>query len=197
MTRKTEFKNGANAKTWYHGSMQKLEPGQYVISPSENPRKVRTANGQKAKGDKYNRNKVYVTQQYGVAYSFATPDQKPRGYVYEVEPIGKLEDDPDIAPHGLSAKTCDAARVIRVVKEGDAVVGGQLGDEVADGFLAKAPKTAADLPQTKYSGTNSYAGKCRECSKKVDERSGVLVKTLRKPPYGPKYEVYHKECLND
>lgn len=196
MTRKTEFKNAANAKTWYHGSMQKLEPGQYLVSPSENPRKAKTVNGQYAKGNKYNRNKVYVTQQYGVAFIFANPDRKPRGhvypergYVYEVEPIGKLEDDPDLAPHGLSAQTCDAARVIRVVKEGDAVVGGLP--------FTKAPKTAADLPQTKYFSTNSYAGKCRECSKKVDERSGVLVKTLRKPPYGPKYEVYHKECLND
>jgi rifampin ADP-ribosylating transferase len=169
---------------WYHGSMKQLEPGQYIVPPKGSSRaKQRTAKNVST----YDRSKVYVSKNYGVAYMFATPQDKTRGYVYEVEPVGEVKPDTDGFLKRL-AHSADAARVIRAVKEGDKV-------EDAGGYYENkpAPKTAADEAVPPFSPyVNSYAGKCRQCGKKVGAREGSMVKTFMQ---APKYEVYHKECL--
>jgi len=171
---------------WYHGTTEKLEPGQYIVPPKGNPRAKQKT---RKEASAYDRSKVYVANNYGVAYMYATPQDKPPGYVYEVEPVGKVERDPDPFVGKVGAHQADAARVIRAVKEGDEVV-----DHEGGAFVGKgAPKTAADEPSTSIPPyVNSYAGKCRQCGKKVGAREGSMVKTFMQ---APKYEVYHKECL--
>lgn len=58
------------------------------------------------------RDRVYVTTSYEAAQVFASFCPGGRGAVYEVLPIGELEDDPDCTVPGLSY-CCRAARIVR------------------------------------------------------------------------------------
>jgi rifampin ADP-ribosylating transferase len=59
-------------------------------------------------------NKVYVTTS-AAAQIFAAFHHSGRGTVYRVEPLGKLEPDPDCLEPGLSYQ-CDAARILRATR---------------------------------------------------------------------------------
>lgn len=191
MTRNEEFEAGKMPVKWFHGTTKKLQPGQYIVSPKES-RDVKARFSTRAVPGKhklavYDPSKVYVTNNYDIAYVFATP-QKPTpqtGYVYEVEPIGKMDVDPDMVRNpGFGAYTAEAARVIRAVEPGEEVKG------ISGQIPARTTKT--DIEPSTY--TNAYAGKCRTCGQTVEARKGTLVKTLRKGP-NKKFEVYHRECL--
>ncbi len=56
--------------------------------------------------------RVFVTTEFAAAVIYAASHGK--GVVYEVEPVGKLEHDPDCSQPGLSFQ-CPAARIVRVV----------------------------------------------------------------------------------
>jgi hypothetical protein len=185
-----EFETGNQPVRWFHGTTAKLQPGQYIVSPKES-RNAKAKFSTKAVPGKhklatYDRSKVYVTNNYDTAYVFATP-QKPTpqtGYVYEVEPIGELQRDPDITNPAFGAHAVEAARVIRAVQPGEEVKG------IKGQMPARTTKT--DIEPSTY--TNAYAGKCRTCGQTVGAREGTLVKTLRKGP-NKKFEVYHKGCI--
>lgn len=57
--------------------------------------------------------RVYVTTDRHAALLYAAAHR--RGVIYEVEPIGTLDPDPDCAITGLSWQ-CERARVLRVIK---------------------------------------------------------------------------------
>lgn len=60
--------------------------------------------------------RVYVTPNFTAAALFASGHRA--GVVYEVEPVGALEDDPDCDARGLSF-ACERATVIRVHRLSD------------------------------------------------------------------------------
>ena len=62
------------------------------------------------------RSKVYITTKYEAALMYAAGV---RGDVYEVNPIGPIEDDPDCNEHGLSF-SCDSAKIIKRLRLSDA-----------------------------------------------------------------------------
>ncbi|HEY4529340.1 MAG TPA: hypothetical protein VIG97_03275 [Luteimonas sp.] len=56
---------------------------------------------------------MYLTTDRNAALLYAAAQR--RGVIYEVEPIGTLEPDPDCDTPGLSWQ-CERARVLRVIK---------------------------------------------------------------------------------
>ena len=59
------------------------------------------------------KDRVYITTDINAAKLFASANQQP--CVYEVDPIGTLEDDPDCSQKGLSFQ-CQKARVKRIFR---------------------------------------------------------------------------------
>lgn len=57
--------------------------------------------------------RVYVTTNFHAALLYAAANRK--GVIYEVEPLGELEADPDCSQAGLSFQ-CPRAKVLRVIK---------------------------------------------------------------------------------
>lgn len=62
------------------------------------------------------RDKVYVVTSYHAASLYAAMHPSGRGVIYEVQPIGVLEDDPDFDNTnaiGVRSYQCDGARVLK------------------------------------------------------------------------------------
>lgn len=59
------------------------------------------------------RDRVYVTTNFHAALLYAAANRK--GVVYQVEPLGELEPDPDCNQPGLSFQ-CARAKVLKVIK---------------------------------------------------------------------------------
>ena len=64
--------------------------------------------------------RVFVTTSRDAALLYASGWR--RGVIYEVEPIGLLEPDPDCSMPGLSWQ-CEKARVLRIIKPKPAEIG--------------------------------------------------------------------------
>lgn len=89
-----------SAKYW-HGGPRIV--GDEIAPPSEHG-KARVCHG-----DPF----VYITPERGLALNYATTCN---GWLYEVEPIGEIEQDPDsILPPGDSLR-CPRARIVRRFK---------------------------------------------------------------------------------
>lgn len=164
-----------------------MRPGQHIISPAERGRGVPR---DRAKVEGYEKDKVYVTPHYDTAYTFAGSEPG-KGYVYEVEPIGDLSPDSDLSKSGLEAYTAGAARIKSVVKKGQNVT-------TYKGKSTPALASEADKPsssRTLY--PNAREAKCTSCGVKVPANEGVYVKTGRKQAGAKKFEVYHKDHLEN
>lgn len=176
---------------FYHGSLQKFEVGQYITPP-----KARKTRGRTAKFDVpgYNPERVYITPHYDIAANFTHLEGGKGdhvGYMYEVEPVGKMERDTD-GDLSRAAFGVDAARVVRVIKGGDPISGspGNNGRAYANG--ADKPENAEAPNNAHY--PNTYAGKCAKCGQRVGEKEGVMVRTLLPKP-AKQWETYHSEHL--
>ena len=92
----------------YHGGVRGRKVGESIYPPS--------VTGYKHSQAQYGNNlvradRVYVTSLLGGALAYAAGV---RGWVYEVEPEGGMEPDPDATGVGYSW-ACRSARVVRVV----------------------------------------------------------------------------------
>lgn len=94
-------------KPLYHGGRGGMKKGMFVLPPSVTGSKL----GQSTFGNHLtDSTKVYVTNDLVAAYVYAAfiPD----GDVYEVEPVGELEEDPDCNTPGMSY-ACVRARITK------------------------------------------------------------------------------------
>lgn len=65
------------------------------------------------------RDRVYIVTSFSAAAMYAALHPSGRGVVYEVEPIGALEPDPDFIPGEgceIQSLQCESARVLRKFK---------------------------------------------------------------------------------
>lgn len=95
---------------YYHGGRRGLT---HLLPPSET--------GQRCANDYFNKNpmlarrdRVYITTDMHCAMLFAAFDPSGKGIVYEVEPIGDVEIDPDYLGEDKISFQCAEARIIRV-----------------------------------------------------------------------------------
>ena len=101
-------------KKYYHGGVCGLKIGDWILPPSitGTDRTLVHYVDAATMGDEHVRpDKVYVTTALRAARAFA--GCLPNGTLYEVEPEGELEIDPDCAPISFM---CDRAKVIRIVQ---------------------------------------------------------------------------------
>ena len=96
---------------YFHGGGRGLSVGAYVLPPSVT--KVRAVSDYAPMGGLHRKDRVYVTTELSDAQLFAAASRKP--VVYEVEPIGTLEDDPDCRLPGRSY-ACEKAKIIAIHK---------------------------------------------------------------------------------
>lgn len=99
--------------TYYHGGRRGLT---HLLPPS--------VTNQRCANDYFNKNpmlarrdRVYITTDIHCALLFAAFDPSGKGIVYEVEPIGPVEVDPDyLGPEKISFQ-CPEARIIKVAQK--------------------------------------------------------------------------------
>jgi hypothetical protein len=104
---------------WLHASPTFIADGDYILSPKDSGYPPRWASDEPTvrwAEDKnlYRRDRVCIFDSEGASaqdhigrFSFVTPES----YIYEVQPIGALEDDPDLPGH-FSWRCCPRARVL-------------------------------------------------------------------------------------
>jgi rifampin ADP-ribosylating transferase len=103
---------------YFHGGAPGLRVGGYLLPPAVSGQQVTTHRANAALGAPgiARGDRVYVTTERDFAYVFAAlyPLQR-GGWVYQVEPEGVVEPDPDCNTPGLSWE-CERARIVRVWK---------------------------------------------------------------------------------
>lgn len=102
----------SEAVTYYHGGAPGLTVGQRLLPPDQTGAPSCSEYGGAAV---HRRDRVYVATVFEAALIFAAGHPSQRGCVYECEPVGALEPDPDCDLPGLSWQ-CEAARIVRVHK---------------------------------------------------------------------------------
>lgn len=99
----------------WHGGKPGLTVGDMVLPSSVTgvePATLGVAERLGGDAETVRRDRVYVTSDRQVATAYAA--MFPNGALYEVEPVGTVEPDPDCLVEGLSWRA-PAARVVRVV----------------------------------------------------------------------------------
>ena len=91
---------------YYHGGIGGLVKGRFILPPSETGAKSTAQFG----NSMCDVGKVYVTTSYEAAAMYAAT--LPKGMIYEVDPAGLLEEDPDCDTRGLSY-SCEKAKVLK------------------------------------------------------------------------------------
>lgn len=100
----------AETSTYWHGGRPGIQRGAYILPPSI----TKAPNlSQYGAAVVHRKDRVYVTTQQAAALLYAASVK--RGVIYECEPLGLIEPDPDCTLPGLSFQ-CEKARVIRVIK---------------------------------------------------------------------------------
>lgn len=108
----------ASRPTYFHGGVPGLTPGCIILPPTMT--KVRSASDFGAAGI-HRRDRVYLCTAPEGALIYAVLHPSRRGVVYQVQPIGAIEPDPDWnGPAGVSVQV-ERARVIRVFRVPPAV----------------------------------------------------------------------------
>ncbi len=98
------------SQRYYHGGPAGRSRGAYLLPPSITGAPSSSDFGAEAV---HRRDRVYLTIDYRAALLFAAGSRF--GVVYEVEPIGPIEPDPDCDTPGLSFE-CERARIRRIIK---------------------------------------------------------------------------------
>ena len=96
---------------YFHGGNKGLRVGEYILPPATT-KTLSTSQLVDTRGN-HRTDRVYVTTVFTEAQMFAAPNRKP--VVYEVEPEGSLEDDPDNKLSGRSY-ACEKAKIISIHK---------------------------------------------------------------------------------
>ncbi len=97
-------------KTYWHGGRGGIQRGAYILPPIVT--KAPSLSDYGAAGV-HRRDKVYVTTSQAAALLYAAGVKN--GMIYECEPSGEIEPDPDCTMPGLSWQ-CEKARVIKCIK---------------------------------------------------------------------------------
>ncbi|WP_051311017.1 NAD(+)--rifampin ADP-ribosyltransferase [Bradyrhizobium sp. Cp5.3] len=100
-------------KRYYHGGNSGLLVGQYILPPEE------TGAAGMPNNPLLRKDRVYITKDIAGAMFFASGARSP--IVYEVQPEGELEDDPDHRIKGISF-ACPKAKIIALHSVPEAVV---------------------------------------------------------------------------
>lgn len=95
---------------YYHGGRPGIQRGAMLLPPIITKAKCLSDFG--AAGV-HRRDRVYVTTSQAAALLYASGI--PGGVIYQCEPLGVIEPDPDCSEPGLSMQ-CERARVLRVIK---------------------------------------------------------------------------------
>lgn len=98
---------------FFHGGFGGLQVGQFVLPPVKT-HAATTASYTIARGI-CDPKRVYVTTDLGAAMVYACMHPSGHRKIYEVEPLGGFEADPDATIEGLSY-FCGSARVLRVIR---------------------------------------------------------------------------------
>ncbi len=98
--------------TYFHGGFPRLRVGEFVLPSSVTGAHSTADHG--AEGV-CRRDRVYLTTDLQAAKVFAAMFPNGRGWVYQVEPDGELEPDPDCKDPGFSFQ-CERARVVACCK---------------------------------------------------------------------------------
>lgn len=101
---------------FWHGGRPGIQRGGVLLPPSIT--KVPSLSEYGAAGV-HRRDRVYLTTSRGVALLYAAG--VPKGVIYQCQPIGEIEPDPDCSLPGLSWQ-CGMARVLRVIKPTEAAI---------------------------------------------------------------------------
>lgn len=99
---------------YYHGGVKGLSVGDWILPPSVTKTDrtlVQYVDALTLGAEHVRPEKVYITTAIRAAKAFAAC--LPNGSVYEVEPEGELEIDPDCAPISFM---CNRARIVRIVQ---------------------------------------------------------------------------------
>ena len=96
---------------YFHGGNKGLPVGAYILPPSTT--KALSTSDLVFTSGNHREDRVYVTTVLRDAQLFASPNKNP--VVYEVEPEGTLEDDPDVEQSGRSY-ACEKAKIIAIHK---------------------------------------------------------------------------------
>lgn len=96
--------------TYWHGGPPGRKRGEFLLPPAVT--KARSLSEFGAAGV-HRVDRVYVATMLDGALFYAAG--WPRGVIYECEPIGTLEPDPDCSMAGLSWQ-CEMARIVRVIR---------------------------------------------------------------------------------
>jgi len=104
------------SQSYYHGGPRGFQRGAMLLPPSITRSKSTT----EIMGKCVHRvDRVYVTTDINAALLYAAAFN--RGVIYEVEPVGQIEEDPDCSMPGLSFQ-CERARIKRIQKISDSVL---------------------------------------------------------------------------
>lgn len=96
--------------SYFHGGRPGIPRGAFLLPPSITRTKHLSMFG--AAGV-HRMDRVYVTTQMAAAMLYAAG--WPKGVIYQCEPLGALEPDPDCTEPGI-AWQCERARVTRIIK---------------------------------------------------------------------------------
>lgn len=105
------------SQSYYHGGPRGFQRGAMLLPPSIT--KVRSTTDLVGANDVHRNDRVYVTTDINAALLYAAAFN--RGVIYEVEPVGELEPDPDCSLEGLSFQ-CERARIKHIQKISDSVL---------------------------------------------------------------------------
>jgi hypothetical protein len=109
MTNAPKQTDAKPAARYFHGGNRGLKVGDHILPPSETGRDSASDFGARKV---HRKDRVYVSTRLSDAEFFASPSPKP--VVYEVEPEGELEPDPDCTSGVTFA--CHKAKIISVHK---------------------------------------------------------------------------------
>ncbi|MGA2057423.1 MAG: NAD(+)--rifampin ADP-ribosyltransferase [Bradyrhizobium sp.] len=102
-------------KRFYHGGDGGLKVGDYILPSKDNTGR----NNMIGLNPLWREDRVYLTKNVADAWCFAARSNNPR--VYEVTPLGELEDDPDLPTKGISFQ-CPKANIIALYEEPPGIV---------------------------------------------------------------------------
>ncbi|WP_354116524.1 NAD(+)--rifampin ADP-ribosyltransferase [Bradyrhizobium sp. LA7.1] len=97
----------SDQRPYFHGGNASLKVGQYILPPSE------TGASQNGSVPSHIRGKdhIYMVRDFVEAAPWAAHHQSP--IIYQVEPEGNVENDPDVEKPGLSYR-CPKAKIVAV-----------------------------------------------------------------------------------
>lgn len=113
---------------YYHGGVTGLRPGQFILPPTETDTVSISDCGaptdelSQRVAEVHRRDRVYVTTDLDAARVFAAyapfGNNRRGGDVYEVQPVGDIEPDPDYLADDNASVCCERARVLRIIATG-------------------------------------------------------------------------------